>query len=319
VERSGYRVGGLAAYRQPESWKTDVKMRGSKMSRHLALIGGITTLIVLSIFYPFLPGRYDELAVALSTMAQVCTVAGLLLVPIGALWLFYELRKRAPGKRNLPHKKRGYYFALASVITGSIVAVAVSLSAFASIGLSFGFLTLALWFGIFSRLTSKLKVLKDAEAENFNPVPLYLIFVPGVVLLFQTTLASAATEFSRNYAIANSAELINDIEAYHAAAGYYPRSLSALWHDYKPSVIGIKQFHYAPSGDAYNLFFEQPTFVFRSLGTREIVMYNKRDQHVMISHAMDILRWTPEQLATRRGWYAVHDASSPHWKYFWFD
>jgi hypothetical protein len=39
--------------------------------KHLAFIAGIAALIVLLIVYPFLPGGHDQLAVALSTMAQV--------------------------------------------------------------------------------------------------------------------------------------------------------------------------------------------------------------------------------------------------------
>jgi hypothetical protein len=48
-------------------------------------------------------------------------------------------------------------------------------------------------------------------------------------------------------------------------------------------------------------------------------MYNKLDEHVMTSHDNDILVRTPAELEARRGYYAVHDASRPHWKYFWFD
>ena len=28
---------------------------------------------------------------------------------------------------------------------------------------------------------------------------------------------------------------------------------------------------------------------------------------------------SPEELERSQGWYAVQEASSPHWKYFWFD
>ncbi len=296
-----------------------MKTRSSGMASHCALIAGITATIVFCTFYPFLPGAYDGLAVTLSAMAQLFGIAGLLLVPVGALWLGYELRKQARGKQNLSHKKRGYSFALASTLIGSIVAVAVSLGAFASIGLSFGFVALALWAYVVSRLVPNLRLLKSAEAGNFHPAPLYLTSIPIAVLLLQVMLADSATEFSRNRAIANSAELIRDIEAYHATNGHYAQSLSSPTQDYKPSVIGIQQYHYAPHGDAYNLYFELPTFLFANPGTREIVMYNKLDQHAMPSHDSDILLWTAEQLAARRGWYAVHDAASPHWKYFWFD
>jgi hypothetical protein len=56
--------------------------------------------------------------------------------------------------------------------------------------------------------------------------------------------------------------------------------------DYWPGVTGISGYHYEPNGDAYNLLFEQFTY---RLGTREFVMYNPRDEHVMTSHAMDLL------------------------------
>jgi hypothetical protein len=93
---------------------------------------------------------------------------------------------------------------------------------------------------------------------------------------------------------------------------------SCLWRDYSPSVIGIKEYHYESSGDAYNLLFEQFTF---RLGTRENCYVQPAWPAGMTSHAMDLLRLTPEQLEVerRRGHYAVHDARHPHWKYFWFD
>jgi len=203
-------------------------------------------------------------------------------------------------------------------MVASIVAVAALLGAFMSSGLSFGLLTLTLLCYIGSRLAPKLKLLKKTETENFNPAPLYLVFIPGIVLVSQLMLAPHATNFSRNRAIAQSAELIGDIEAYHAAYGRYPNSLLALHKDYKPSVVGIEQFHYAPNGQAYNLFFEQPTFV-TDLGIREIVMYNRLNEHVMVSHAAWILAGAPEELEARQGWHSSHDASIPHWKLFWFD
>jgi hypothetical protein len=112
--------------------------------------------------------------------------------------------------------------------------------------------------------------------------------------------------------------LIADIEQYRADHGRYPASLLSVWPDYSPEVIGIKEYHYEPSGDAYNLFFEQFALHF---GTSEFVMYNPRDQHAMTSHKMDILQLTPQELELEqsRGHYAVHDTPFPHWRYFWFD
>ena len=288
------------------------------MTLHLVRVSGLITVLVLFTFYPFLSGKFDGLAVPLSTMAQIFGVVGLLLVPIGVSWLIYELRERARRKRTLPAKARAYYFALASMVASSIVAIAISLSAFVNIGLSFGLLTLALWCYVVARLRPGLKLLQRAEAESFNHAPLYLVFIPCIVLSFQLALAPRAADFSRNRAIVQSAELIGDIEEYHARYGRYPSSLLALHKDYQPSVVGIEQFHYAPNGEAYNLFFEQPTFVF-DFGIREIVMYNKLNEHRMVSHAAWILAGPPEELEARQGWHSSHDASIQHWKYFWFD
>ena len=158
------------------------------------------------------------------------------------------------------------------------------------------------------------KGLKTAETENFNAAPIYLVILPIVGAIFQFSLMGRAVEFSRNRAIMNCAPLISEIEQYHKANGMYPISLLALWPDYKPSVIGIKQYHYEPNGEAYNVYFEQLSNRF---GTQEIVMYNKLDQHAFASHAAHILESSPS--TTRTGYYAVNAASSEHWKYFWFD
>jgi hypothetical protein len=125
--------------------------------------------------------------------------------------------------------------------------------------------------------------------------------------------------FSRNCAIAQSAELIREIEAHRASQGRYPSSLLAINQDFHTSVVGIEQYHYAANGDAYNLVFEQPRFLFHDIGAREFVVYNPLDEHVLASHVYWILIWSPEELAENQGWFAVHDAGSPHWKYFLFD
>jgi hypothetical protein len=280
------------------------------MALQLVRLIAIILLLLAASFLPFLPGGYDGLAVTLSVMAQIFGAAGLLLVPVGAFWLIYERRR---GKL----KSVGtYYFAFAALVAASLVAIVVALGAFAHLGLSLGLLTMALWGYVVTRLAPGLKRLKTAARDSFHPAPLYLVFIPVVAALVQWTLIPRAVEFSRNHAIRQSATLINDIEQYHQANGRYPASLAALHPDYKPGVIGIEKYHYEPYGDAYNLYFEQFTY---QLGAREIVMYNKLDEHHFPSHALDILRWTPEQLRSRKAYFSLHDTASPHWKYFWFD
>lgn len=119
--------------------------------------------------------------------------------------------------------------------------------------------------------------------------------------------------------MANADELIRAIERHRATFGRYPTTLLALHKDYSPAVIGVERYHYAPHGDAYTLFFEQPRFVFDDIGARELVGYNQLDQHVIPSHASWILIWSPAQLATSQGWFAAADLPQPHWRAFLFD
>ncbi len=288
------------------------------MTLHLVGMAGLIMLVVLCTFYPFLPGEYDRFAVPLSTIAQTFGSVGLLLVPIGISWLAYEARKRTRSKRNLPTKARGYYFALASLVASSFVAICVFFGALMSTGPSLALLALAVWILIVLRLTPKVKLMKKAEGDSFNPAPLYLVLIFSAVFIFQVTLATAAKEFSRNRAITRSEEMINDIEQYRAAYGHYPSFMGAVNKDYHTSVAGIEQFHYAPNGEAYNLYFEQPAALF-DFGVREFVVYNRLDEHIMVSHAAWVVAGPPENLEVRQGWHSVHDTPKPHWKYFWFD
>lgn len=283
-------------------------------------MAGITIFTLLCVFYPFFPGQYDSLAMPLSITAQVGVAIGLiLLVPIGILWLIYELQKQAQRKQNLAVNPKRYYFAHVSTILFSIIAIAVSLVAFASVGFSLAIISVITWVFIFSRLLPILKSIKDVEHDNFSPAPIYFVSVPIVAILFQLFLGTSITNYSRDYAIANSGEYISDIEEYHAQYGNYPSSLLAMWKDYYPNVVGVEKFHYTPSDNAYNLFFEQPRLFFDNIGTREWVVYNPLDEHQMFSHTSWFLLLTPNELERSQGWYAVHDTIHPHWKYFWFD
>jgi hypothetical protein len=132
-------------------------MNIGKIVLHVALLCGITALLALCIVYPFLPGEYDSLAMTLSTMVQAFGLVGLLLVPVGSLWLLYNLWRMRRRRQNLPVKGRGYVFALVTVVVATLVAAAVSLTAFLSGGPSFGFVTFALWLYVVSRLLPRMK------------------------------------------------------------------------------------------------------------------------------------------------------------------
>ena len=293
--------------------ETKLFKEGTVTIRMLTHCLGITTTIagiILATLLPFLPGRYDSLAVPLSGMSQIFGAVGLVLVPLGALWVASGYWSRLAGKQ--------YGIAIVALIVSSVVWGMVSIGALVSGSLLLGLGAIALWICVVSKVMPTLKGLRSATPRPTSAVAFYLLVVPVAVALLQMALVAPAIEFSRSRAIRNSARLIADIEQYRAAHGRYPASLLSVWEDYLPGVIGIKEYHYEQSGDSYNLFFEQFALNF---GTREFVMYNPIDQQVMTSHKRDLLHLLPHELALEqtRGHYAVHNAAHPHWKYFWFD
>ena len=273
------------------------------MIAHAFAMIATVAAIILCMLLPFLPGGYDPLAVPLSAMAQTFGTVGVLLVPTGILWLASRHSNRLARKQRT--------FAIAALVTGSVVWLAVALAALAHSGFVLGFAVVVVGAGAVWALSHRLTTVESATAA-----PHYHIVVPLAVAIIQLAVDDPLTEFSRSRAIRNSMGLIADVERYRDAYGQYPISMVALWNDYRPAIMGIKEFRYERYGDAYNVLFESFTFRF---GTREIVMYNPRDEHGVMSHDSDLLHHGPQQWQVRGGYYAVHDAPHPHWKYFWFD
>jgi len=281
-----------------------MKVARGEIAKHIVLIAGTTTLLVLCIIYPFISGGYDRLAGPLSTMTQVFGIVGLPLALVGLLWFVMPRRR--------------FVFAIASMVVGTFVAVILVLFATLSVGNAFGILTLAVWVYIVIQRIPKLKHLKNEDADDFNFAPLYLITLPTLTLIFQLILATPMTRWSRSHAISNANEFIGDIEEYHAQHGHYPLSLQAQNKDYYPDIVGVEKYLYAPQGNVYNLSFEQPRFLLDRFGTREWVVYNPRDEHRIYSHTAWLLP-PPEQADPSQGWYASGDTGHLHWKYFLFD
>ncbi len=283
--------------------------------KHLAGVSALIVLLLVCLFLPFFPGPYDDLAATASGLARLVGLAGFPLAPLGAAWWIHEARRQTARERS-PATDKGHWFAIASVSVSALIVATSCLGLFVSGRRTLGFVILALSAYVIARIVRRLRGLKHAQDRAFNPAPAYLVLVPAAVLSARLLFLERAVEFSRNRAIRNSAELIAEIEAFRTERGHHPLSLAALHKDYEPGVIGVEQYEYEPRGSAYSLFFEQLAV---PLGTREIVMYNKLDEHALPSHDTDILRWTPQELAARPGHYAIRDAPSPHWKYFWFD
>lgn len=279
------------------------------MILHAVRILVLASLLVAGVFLPFLPGDYDRMAVSFSLMIQLAGFAAMPLTFIGLPWLFYELGK----KKSI--SKGTYRFALVALIFSPLCGIGFALGAFVTGSRFLGFAILVALVFIFIRRFKKVRQLREGYV-SFHPAPVYLVCLPLLIVFSRLAFMEDAIDYSRARAIMQSETLIQDIETYHRNNGHYPVSMLSVNKDYKTSVIGIKQFEYELNGDAYNLFFEQFASPF---GTREIVMYNKQDNHVMTSHDQDLLLLDIHSLDAQRGYFRVHDLPQPHWKYFWFD
>lgn len=270
---------------------------------HVLRIGLAALILVACIFLAFLPGGYDPSAVILSSIAHAVGFAGILLIPIGLTWLVF-------GRSN-----RKIIRVAASTACSVVVTLAAALGAVAggSIYLAIGLLVLGAYISFrFVRWNWR----HESDIGTLDPIPLYFVIIPLLVLTARFAFIETAVDFSRNRAIENSREIIQAIEAYHARNGHYPVSLHSEWEDYDPGIVGIGRYYYEPNGDAYNLFFEQFS---DELGTREFVMYNKLGKHQFSAHNRDILEFSPQDRARQQGWHRVVDLPHKNWKYFQFD
>ena len=279
--------------------------------RRLAVIGAGIAVNLLATALPFLPGRYDVLAVPLSGIARTAGIVSLLVVPIGLAWLVYELRQSGDGAR-----RARVGFVVASLGAGSIVAVAGAVFAFGLSGAPLSVSVLAAWVLILSRVGPRMLEWGRRSMGRHGTPPMALIVVPVIVFSAQYALARPLTSFAWNRTMDGMAPLIADIERYRARHGRYPSSLFSEWMDYRPAVIGVRGYQYEPVGEVYSLAVEVPTF---SLDSREYLLYNPADTHVMASHDADLLLRTAAELAQYRGYYSARRLDRPHWTVLSFD
>ena len=264
---------------------------------HWIQLIALNLLVIVCIFLPFLPGPYDYLAGAISAAAQTTGFIGLLLVPIAIAWLILEIRKLHRNVR-LNNWTNGYYFA----ITATVICIFITLF------YALGFLLMAgptsavilLWGAGFAlyKLLPSIRSLRQSNHTSFHTAPLYLISIPVISFVVRMLLVGPASDYSRDYAIENGQQLINAIEDYYVRNNHYPETIETLDYVAKPSIMGIEEFEYERNGDTYNLWFIQWQAI---IATKEVVMYNKNDQHNVKGH------------------YASYNAKKSHWKYYWLD
>lgn len=278
---------------------------------------GILETLFLCIVFPFLPRDFDALATQISLAVQTFSVIGLITCFPAILWLYNSFKSRNKDRDTaLLNKQRK--FAKIYVYTFVLVFLPIVLMTILTLSLSFG-ISLLIALIISAKFSLKRIAHSNQETPSTLLLPLFLTLLPISLLAFQLAVNKPLTNWSRNKAIANSKELINEIENWKTKYGNYPPTLNAVHKDYNVGIRGIEKYHYTYDNTTYNLYFEQPKFLLDQFGTREFVVYNPNDSHLMISHASWNARWEPEQIRSTQGWYASGNTGHPHWKYFCFD
>jgi hypothetical protein len=241
----------------------------------------VAASLCLVMALPYLPGRFDASAAALSFMVQAGSFASLLLVPVGVGWI------ASPRKASSWRK--------VALVAGGFVAFATVLAGAAANQTALGVLVGIAAIGL---LRVAYRRSQTAEARAGRRTPLSLVCVPIVLVAFRTTVLPRAADWSRDRAIQHSARLVAEIEAFRGRRGHYPVSLHSLNSDVPTGVIGIERFQYEQNGNAYNLFFVRPHV---ELDAMEVVLFNPRDEHRFTSHELDLLQYDGQQLDVRRG------------------
>lgn len=262
--------------------------------------------------YPFLPGDYDPAANVTALWAQSYSGLGLITSIPAALWLWQAVRSKKGPVRHFRLYPRVWFWTHLMVCFPIILITTFGISILAG-------MALALF--TYGMAKKGLYAIAHAIQEDLSRVwlPLLLLLYPAGLFFTQMLISDPLTDWSRNRAMRNGGELIEDIATYKIRHGVYPRSLNALWKDYQPDIKGIEQYHYIGEDTTYNLYFEQPRFFFDRFGTREVVVYNPTDDHQMLSHASWHMLLSPDQRRLYQGWYQSNATEVQHWKYFWFD
>ena len=258
-------------------------------------------LLVSAMLLPFLPGSHDPLGFTLSVAATGMALGGLLLVPIGAVWLL---------------SARGYGPARVAVGVAALVAAGTTVMTAAVGSLAAAAIFLAACGAWLVHLWRAVRTAQSSGAMLPRSAALALIVVPLAATAARVAFVAPAAQSSRERVIANSAEIIRDIERFRERTGVYPAAISSLWPDYHPGIIGVERYRYEPSGQAYNLYFEHPSTDFATL---EIVMYNPRGEQDFSSHAFDLLQLSPEDIRRQRGYFRSEPLAQANWKRFLFD
>ena len=164
-------------------------------------------------------------------MPKISFLFGLLLVLAGFILAMRQIKKWKDNNENVADQGASVILAASATACITFIYLFPAMFAFVGIGIIPGILVLLfLSIGLFWAI-KRIRKLKDADERKFNRIPLYFLTIPLIAFLTLFFLVRPASDFSRNFAIKRSGELIASIEDYKNRTGQYPESIrgSVSW------------------------------------------------------------------------------------------
>lgn len=267
----------------------------------ISLLWVVLLLVAIS-SVPFLSGPYSKLAIGASALVQMAGFFGLVLIPVGLVWLLIDLRKSSD--RQVNRWKNGYYFSL--LVSLPVLSFLLLLLVLAFPEMNWVERAVAVTFiaGMAIFLALRIRRLRNKVSHELSTAPLYLVLIPLVTFCAKNFWIERIADISRDKAIVQSGEIIEALEKYRSANGTYPVSLDELKGKYlavipDPGIIGIKPYQYERTGDSYSLLFVQ---WLHWGATEEKVIYCQS------AHLLSV-----------KGHFASFETHYPGWRYYWND
>jgi hypothetical protein len=150
----------------------------------------------------------------------------------------------------------------------------------------------------------ELKRKRNDDKYQVDIKAILLLTFPLTLLLTSIYISGLVRDFSRDFAINRTDDLIHSIENFKEKKGKYPDFLTDLTPEFianipSPLIMGIDNYDYKKQGDTYCISFQQNVLLGFNF---EIVTFDPTDNHKAEGELADI-----------------YETGKSHWKYYVYD